>query len=111
LDRKAVARQLAEALAAYKTGFDEWCRSPKKLDFGRVDRQMEGIRVLRMALPQVSTEMVRVLIAHTDLSVMHIRMRSGSFGQAASPEALLAAAQAHTEAVEKMRKRCLELSE
>ncbi len=63
-----VAFQLAAALESYQSDFDDMVQSwhdPQR--YAAVNRRLEDIRMYRGALPQLSADMVEVLIAHVEL--------------------------------------------
>lgn len=64
----AVAFQMAAALESYQAEFDGMVQSwhdPGR--YAAVNRRLEDIRMYRGALPQLSVDVVEVLIAHVEL--------------------------------------------
>jgi hypothetical protein len=104
-----LAQQLMCALDTYEAAYSAWAATPSLIDFSRVERQLEGVRVLRMLVPKVASEMAEVVTAHVNLSTMHIRDRTGVFGKQHSAEDLASARQRHSIAIRTMRRHCCQI--
>jgi hypothetical protein len=101
-----LTQQLVCALDTYEAAFSAWAATPSLVDFSRVEKQLERVRVLRMLVPSVAHEMAEVVTAHVELSTMHIRDRTGIFGKQHSPEDLANAQQRHSSTIETLRRSC-----
>jgi hypothetical protein len=105
----AIAFKLVAALERYQASFDELVES--WFDSSRcqaVVRQLDEIRKLRCALPQLAVDMMEVAMRHTDL------LQSLWTKATAVPAAFIAAEIAelrsrHRLAIEAMRHKCLRL--
>jgi hypothetical protein len=105
----AIAFQLVAALERYQASFDELVES--WFDSSRcqaVVRQLDDIRRLRCALPQLAVDMMEVAMRHADL------LQSLWAKATAAPAARIAAEIAelrsrHRLAIEAMRHKCLRL--
>jgi len=105
----AIAFQLVAALERYQASFDELVES--WFDRNRcnaVVRQLDEIRKLRCALPQLAVDMMEVALRHTDL------LQSLWTKATAGPGAVIAGELAalrgrHRTAIEGMRHKCLRL--
>lgn len=64
----AIALQLASELEAYQADFDRLLAGPCTLDHcKRVSAKLDEVLMLKGALPQLSVQMVELLVSHTEL--------------------------------------------
>ncbi len=64
----AIAFQLAGALEAYQADFDRLLAGQCSLEHCKhVSRQLDEVLMLKGALPQLSVQMVELLVCHTEL--------------------------------------------
>ena len=106
---RAIASQLGQALQRYQYDFDEMVESRMDRCYYRaVTAELQDIRMMRGALPQLSDEMAEVLMRHVELvhSVWGAQIRPS---EAAICE-MKRLRQRHRAAVEAMGRKCLELS-
>ncbi|MEO8654463.1 MAG: hypothetical protein ABI409_10100 [Ramlibacter sp.] len=104
-----LAQHLVCALDTYEAAFSAWAATPSLIDFNRVEKQLERVRVLRRLVPQVASEMAEVVTAHVNLSTMHIRDRTGVFGKQHSAADLATAQRRHSTAIGSLRVHCYHL--
>jgi hypothetical protein len=106
---RTIASQLAVALERYQNDFDEMVESWMDRQYYRaVAAELQDIRMMRGALPQLSDEMSEVLIRHVELvhSVWTAQIKPSP---AATCE-MKRLRQQHRAAVEAMGRKCAELS-
>ena len=102
----AIAFQLAAALDRYGEDVERMVDTWLDMElYGRVSDQVEDIRVLSAALPQLSICWVELLIAHAELvhSLWRLRFRE----EAADRERLDAVHARHSACVASLKNRCL----
>lgn len=105
----AIAFQLVAALERYQASFDELVES--WFDRNRchaVVRQLDEIRKLRCALPQLAVDMMEVAMRHRDLLQTLWTKATVTPGAAIAGE-IAALRSRHRAAIEAMRHKCLRL--
>jgi hypothetical protein len=105
----AIAFQLIAALERYQASFDELVES--WFDRNRchtVVRQLDEIRKLRCALPQLAVDMMELAIRHMDL-LQSLWTKAAAAQGAAIVGEVAALRGRHRAAIEGMRQKCLRL--
>jgi hypothetical protein len=105
----AIAFQLVAALERYQASFDELVES--WFDRNRchaVVRQLDEIRKLRCALPQLAVDMMEVAMRHMDLLQSLWTKATAAPGAVISGEIAVLPSR-HRAAIEAMRHKCLRL--
>ena len=104
----AVAFQLSAALENYQMHFDglidPWSQSAQH---ALVSRTFDEVRMRKGALPELSVDMVQVLICHVDL--MKALWLRNSTPPECTEEELRRLRTRHREAVETMREHCVRM--
>jgi hypothetical protein len=105
-DLSAVAFQLSAALERYQMHVDAlsdpWSQ---RQQYGQVSRAFDEVRMLKGALPELSVDMVEVLISHVEL--MKQLWLSGAAPESRSDELLQRLRGKHRAAVSLMREHSL----
>lgn len=105
----SIAIQLSEALERYQRDFEEMAESwVDTAHYRTVNSELQQIRTLKGALPELSQEMADVLIRHVELVQAAWKAQIRHQGDAATDMKRLR--QRHAASVEAMRRKCLQLS-
>ena len=100
----AIAQQLIAALDEYQAEFDELLSGRHSLESCRqVSQRLDEVVMLKGALPQLSVQMVELLVCHTEL--MHVLW--GAVPR--TPDGRRELVDRHREALLAMRRRCQRL--
>ena len=105
----AIVFQLVAALERYQASFDEMVDS--WFDRNRchaVVRQLDEVRKLRCALPQLAVDMMEVAIRHTEL-LQRLWIKATAAPQSAIAGEIGTLRSRHRAAIEAMRRKCLKL--
>jgi hypothetical protein len=100
----AIAFQLVAELEEYQAAYDRLVTGPASLEQSRlVSGKLDELLMLKGALPQLSVQMVELLVCHTEL--MHVLWGAMS----ATPEERADLVERHRDATRAMRAKCVRL--
>lgn len=107
--QQLVAIEFETSLDMYELAYAAWINSPELTNFRAVDAQLEKMRAMREELPSLASELVKLVIAHADLSAVHIQMATSSPGRRCTAKEIAAIRNLHCDAIMALRAQCRKL--